>query len=145
MGSVDFTEWAEPPLVLTLGGATYTMAPPSVEQAKTFIACAVHAEQRLGLIKGTIPDELKDLLAKVANTSVGVLGLGESVVKDLRDAGASAVTIDRMGYYAIFYWVRGKARADEIALAFWRPQSEVADSDPKASLRSRSTSGPSTA
>lgn len=145
MGSVDFTEWAEPNLDLTLGGKHYLVPPPSVDQAKQILACAVAFETATGLSKAALPDDVRATVARLADTPIADLTLGAGVTAQLAADGASQLTINRMGYYGMFFWARGKARADAIALELWTEREEVEDSAPKARRRSRSTSGRSTA
>lgn len=119
MATVDFTDWAVADLVLTLGGRTYRVPPPSVDRAKQVLACVVRAEINLRLHPGPLPDELAALLAEIDTVPLGHVSLGVSVHEQLVADGLPPMTIDRMAYYALFHWARGKERADEIATALW--------------------------
>lgn len=147
MPTVDFTDWAVPDLVLTLGGHTYAVHPPSVDRARLVLACAVRSEVSLGLSAGPVPDELNVVLDGLDDTPLGVVTLGQGVYDALVADGHPPATIDRMAYYAMHFWARGKARADAIAVLAWTPKVDAGDGDeptPKATRRSRSTSGRST-
>lgn len=120
MPAVDFGEWASVDgLVLTLGGRTYTVPPPSVRAMRQVLAAAVRAEVNLGLVKGEIPAEVQDVLDDIGPGEHPGLG----PVYDQLDAdGAPQAVVDRMTYYAVFYWARGKAFADGLATILWTPR-----------------------
>lgn len=122
MGTVDFTDWAVPDLVLTLGGRTYRVPPPSTDRARHVLACVVRAEISLGLASGPLPSELVPVLEELDKTPLGHVSLGKDVHEQLVADGHPPVTIDRMAYYALFHWARGKNRADSIAAALWAPR-----------------------
>ena len=105
MSGVDFAAWAEPNLILTLGGRTYTVRPPSVANAGKLLALAVRGEVELGLAKGPIPAGVQDVLDSIHPDDHPALG---KVHAQLVADGVSPTTINRMGYYGIFYWARGK-------------------------------------
>jgi hypothetical protein len=133
VAAVDFGEWAVPGLELTFGGDTYVVSPPTVEDSKKLLAAAVRAEVGLGLVKGEIPDEIAAVLATIQPGEHPALG---AVYEVLAAAGVPQATIDRMGYYATFYWARGKAYADALAGILWGPaadpvEGEAGDDDPK--------------
>lgn len=142
MGAVDFSEWVAPDLVLTLGGRTYRVPPPNVEQAKKIIAAAVRGEVKLRIVKGEIPAEVQTVLDTVK--PLERVGLG-SVADQLAADGVPVETIDRMDYYAIFYWARGKEYADSLAVILWTPRAEAGAPAPKARTRSPRKSGRNTA
>lgn len=119
MAAVDFSSWAVPDLVLTLGGVTYTVAPPSVERAKLILACTAKAEVDLGLHPGPVPEDIVEALNQLGDTPLGDVSLGPVVRQQLVDAGHPPLTIDRMAYYAMLFWARGKKRADAIATLLW--------------------------
>ena len=127
MGAVDFSEWVAPDLTITLEGRTYTVRPPSVEAAKQILAAAVRGEVNLGLVKGEIPAEVQAILDSI---EPGVHpALGEAYTAMVQD-GIGSVTIDRVAYYAVFYWARGKEYADTLAKLLWLPRDlEAAGSD----------------
>lgn len=135
---MDFAGWAVPDLVITLGGKDYTVRPPSVEGAKAILALAVQSEIRLRLVQGDMPADLQatidDLVA--AETPRGVVSLGQDIYDELVADGHPPVTIERVGLYAVYFWARGRERADAIAHALWTPDDqEPADEgpeDPKA-------------
>jgi len=119
VGAVDFEEWVAPDLRITLGGRTYTVQPPSVDSAKKIIAAAVRGEVKLGLVKGEIPDEVQRVLDSI---EVGEHpALGDAYAAMVSD-GVAAATIDRVAYYAVFYWARGKEYADTLAKLLWLPR-----------------------
>ena len=116
--AVDFGEWAAPGLELTFGGGTYLVPPPTVEDAKKLLAMAVRAEIGLGLVKGEIPDEVQAVLDTIPSGAHPALGPAYAL---LVAADVPQPTIDRMAYYATFYWARGKGYADALARILWGP------------------------
>ena len=116
--AVDFGEWAAPGLELTFGGGTYLVPPPTVEDAKKLLALAVRAEIGLGLVKGEIPDEVQAVLDTIPSGEHPALGPAYAL---LVAADVPQPTIDRMAYYATFYWARGKGYADALARILWGP------------------------
>lgn len=145
-GAVDFAQWAAPDLVLTLGERTYNIAPPSVEQAKKIIALAARGEVNLKIVRGKIPESVREVL-----DSIGPLerpALGDAAAQMIAD-GVPVETIDRMHYYAIFYWARGKEYADALAVVLFAPRAEAPEGGgapaPKARTRSLLRGGRSTA
>ena len=116
--AVDFGEWAAPGLELTFGGGTYRVPPPTVEDAKKLLAMAVRAEIGLGLVKGEIPDEVQAVLDTIPSGEHPALGPAYAL---LVAADVPQPTIDRMAYYATFYWTRGKGYADALARILWEP------------------------
>ncbi len=111
-GAVDFDSWARPDLDLTLGGRTFPVRPPSVETGKLLLALAVRGELNLGIVRGEMPDELQELIDAIEPGEHPALG---ATYDQLQAAGVDQVTIDRMAYYAVFYWAKGKEYADWIA------------------------------
>lgn len=138
MSAVDFEEWAAPGLELTFGGRTFTVAPPSVDDAVKILAAAVRGEVRLGLVKGEIPEQVQKVLDMIEPGQHPALG---ATFDQLCEAGVPAVTIDRMAYYAVFYWAKGKQYADSLATALWTSvdQDGGGDGAPKDSSRRRTT------
>jgi hypothetical protein len=133
MGAVDFSEWVAPDLTLTLGDRTYTVRPPSVEAAKHILAAAVRGEVNLGLVKGEVPAEVQAILDSIQPGEHPALG--DAYAAMVAD-GVPERTIDRMAYYAVFYWARGREYADTLAKLLWLPRDvEAAGSDaaPKGS------------
>ena len=134
MGAIDFGEWVAPDLKLEMGGRTYTVRPPTVEAAKMILASAVRGEVNLGLVKGEIPDEVQAMLDSIGDEHPA---LGDAYAAMVAD-GVPAATIDRVAYYAVFHWARGKEYADTLAKILWMPR-EVQDTpggaDPKGSSR----------
>ena len=117
MPAVDFGEWAAVDgLELTLGGRTYTVPPPSVRAARLVLAAAVRGEVRLGLVKGEIPAEVQEVLDSIGPDEHPALG---PVYGELAADGVPQAVVDRMAYYAVFYWARGKAYADTLARLMW--------------------------
>ena len=124
MSAVDFTEWAAPDLVLTFGGRTFAVRPPSVDDMSKVLALAARGEVNLGIApKGTvIPAPIQDVIDSIGPTDHPALG---SAFHEMRDAGLPMATIDRAAYYAVFYWARGKAYADALATLLWTPKAEA--------------------
>ena len=118
MGAVDFGEWVAPDLKLELGGRTYTVRPPTVAAAKMILAAAVRGEVNLGLVTGEIPDEVQAMLASIGDDHPALGDVYAALVADK----VPAVTIDRVAYYAVFYWARGKEYADTLANLMWLPR-----------------------
>ncbi|WP_105567127.1 DUF7426 family protein [Microbacterium halophytorum] len=119
MSAVSFEEWAAPGLELELGGRTYMVPPPSVDASSKILASAVRGEIQLGIVKGEVPAEVSAVLDAIGPDEHPALG---PVYAQLVADGVSATTIDRMGYYAVFYWARGREYADRLAVAMWAPE-----------------------
>lgn len=148
MVSVDFTSWVSPDLELTLGGHTYQVRPPSVARGRQITACVVRAEINLGLVQGTIPDDLAAVLEQIATDPLGVITLGRDVYDRMVADEVPVLDIDRAAYYAMWFWARGKGMADWVANLMWAPDQNTLDEGeqgPKARRRPRSKSGRSTA
>lgn len=129
VSATDFSAWATPALVLTLGGRTYTVPAPSVDNAKYVLASALRGEVNLGLQDGPIPQDVSDLLAELKPGDHPALGnVHAQMVKD----GIDQVSIDRMTYYAVFYWARGKEFADSLATILWMPRDVEPEADRSA-------------
>jgi hypothetical protein len=142
--AVDFSEWVAPDLVLTLGERTYSVPPPSVERAKKIIAAAVRGEVNLGIVKGEIPAEVQEILDTFGIERPGLGPVYDQLVAD----EVPIETIDRMDYYSIFYWARGKEYADWLITVLWSPRARGEAGEaaaPKAPPRSPQPSGRSTA
>ena len=134
MGAVDFGEWAAPALQLTFGGRVYEVQPPTVDAAAQIMAAAVRGEVALGLVPGPVPDEVARVLAGIGD---GHPALGD-VYGQLAADGVPQATIDRMAYYAVFYWARGAQYADTLARLLWQaPTVEEAAPAPKGLSRRR--------
>lgn len=132
MGAVDFGEWALPDLELTMRGRTYTVCPPSVADGRVLLAAAARAEVNLGIVEGPVPDEVEKVLAGFESGAHPALGA--DVHQQMVDDGLSQVEIDRMTYYAVFYWARGREYADRLAALLWTPRTlndPEADAAPK--------------
>lgn len=120
MPAVDFGEWAAVDgLELTLGGRTYVVPPPSVRAMRQVLAAAVRAEVVLGLVKGEIPAEVQAVLDDIKPGEHPALGPAYDL---LAADGAPQIVVDRMAYYAVFYWARGKEYADVLAAVLWTPR-----------------------
>lgn len=115
----DFATWAEPDLVIPLGGRTFRVQPPSVGDVAKLLACAVRGEVNLGIVKGPIPDEVQAVLDSITPDEHPALG---DAYQEMVDAGLSPITIDRIGYYAVFYWTRGEQYADALAQQLFTPR-----------------------
>lgn len=120
MAAVSFGEWAAVKgLELTLGGRTYTAPPPSVRATTQILAAAVRAEINLGLVQGDVPPEVQAVLDDIQPGEHPGLG---PAYDELAADGVPQVVVDRMAYYAVFYWARGKAYADSLATLLWTPR-----------------------
>ncbi|MDT3331402.1 hypothetical protein Q9S78_12055 [Microbacterium sp. KSW-18] len=129
MAAVDFGAWAAPNLEIKLGDRTYEVRPPSVEDAKLILALAVRGEVKLGMVKAKVPTEVEALIKTIPKDAHPALG---DAFERMRRDGHPAATIDRVAYYAIFFWARGKAYADSLAAILWTPRAtEAADASPK--------------
>ena len=120
MSAVDFGDWAIPDLELTLGGRTYTVSPPSVDDGKVILAAAARGEVNLGIVKGDLPDEVARVLERVKSGEHPALGT--AVHAQMVADGLPQATIDRVTYYAVFYWARGREYADRLAALLWAPR-----------------------
>jgi hypothetical protein len=118
----DFKAWAEPDLVIPLAGREFRISPPSVGDAAKVLACAVRGEVNLNIVPGPIPEEVQAVLDTISKDEHPALG---SAYQEMVDAGLSPLTIDRLGYYAVFYWARGEEYADRLALILFAPREEV--------------------
>ncbi|KRD51964.1 hypothetical protein [Microbacterium sp. Root280D1] len=128
MTASDFSSWAVLPLVLTLGERTYTVAPPNVGDMGKLIACAVLGEVKLGLADGPVPEQVQAVLDTIAPDEHPALG--EAVYAQMVADNVHPTTIDRMAYYSVFYWAKGKDYADGLALLLWgREQAELAEAE----------------
>jgi hypothetical protein len=131
MGAIDFSEWVAPDLEILLGDRTYSVRPPSVEAAKMILAAAVRGEVKLGLVKGEIPPEVQAMLDSIGDEHPA---LGDAYAAMVANK-VPAATIDRVAYYAVFYWARGKEYADTLAKLLWLPREltpgTVGDAAPK--------------
>lgn len=133
----DFKAWAEPSLRLPWGDRIYEVHPPSVGDAKKVLAAAVRAEIELGLVDSKdVPDGALEVLNDIEPGDAFSLG---AAYDEMAADGVPQRTIDRMAYYAVFYWARSEAYADWVATIMFAPR-EVADVNPKA----RSSSQPKT-
>lgn len=120
----DFKAWAQQDLVIPdldtpLGVRTFRVRPPSVDDAGKLLACAVRGEVNLGLVEGPIPDDVQAVLDSIQPGEHPALG---DTYQELVDAKLSPVTIDRLGYYAVFYWARGEEYADTLARILFTPR-----------------------
>jgi len=131
MGAVDFGEWVAPDLEVTLGGRTYWVQPPTVAEMKKVLAAAVRGEVKLRLVDADIPAEVQTVLNTITPGEHPALG---PVYQQLIDDGVPSATIDRIGYYAVFFWARGREYADALAQALWMPRelgAEAGEAAPK--------------
>lgn len=124
MSDVDFEAWVFPDLVLTLGERTYRVSPPSVERAKMILAAAVRAEINLGIYPGPVPEAVERVLETIGDSHPG---LGDAVYAQMVADEIPKVSIDRMAYYAVFYWARGAEAAGAIAKLLWAPRDVGSD------------------
>lgn len=113
--AADFASWAVPDLIIPLGGRDFVVRPPSVDDMGKLLACAVRGEVGLGIVNGPIPPEVQEVLDSIKGEHPA---LG-TTYQEMLDAGIHPTTIDRMAYYSVFYWTRGKEYADRIAVLLW--------------------------
>jgi len=116
MGAVDFTDWADRDLVLTLGTATYRVPVPSGEDMGKILASAIRGEVNLGQVAGPIPAEVQAVLDTIEPGTSPALG---PVWQQLIDDNVPPYVRDRMAYYAVFFWARGREYADSLAKLLW--------------------------
>ena len=121
----DFASWAVPDLVIPLGGRTFTVQPPSVDDMGKLLACAVRGEVNLGIVEGHIPDEVQEILDTIGSDEHPARG---AAYHEMREH-LHPVTLDRMAYYAVFYWARGKEYADALATLLFTPREVDAESE----------------
>lgn len=119
MATVDFSGWVADDLQIPLGGKTYTVPPPSVDQAKGILACALQAEQRLGFTTRPLPDGMQEILDKLEGIPLGHVSLTESVYSEMVADGVPAVTLNRVALYAVWFWAYGKKLAEAFAELLW--------------------------
>lgn len=115
----DFQSWAEPDLVIPLGDQTFRVRPPSVDDAAKVLACAIRGEVNLEMVEGPIPDEVQAVLDTIGPDDHPALG---ETYHEMKTAGLSPLTLDRLGYYAVFYWARGEKYADTLARLLFTPR-----------------------
>ena len=125
MSAVDFSQWAAPDLELRFGGRTYMVRPPTVEAAKQLMAAAVRGEVNNGFVAGPVPDELAAILDSIGDSHPA---LGD-VYGQMAADGVPQVSIDRMAYYATYYWARGREYADTLARILWEESDPAAGGD----------------
>jgi hypothetical protein len=118
MGVTDFNTWVAPDLTLTLRGRSYTKRTPSVEEMGMILAAAVRAEVNLELVDGPIPVEIQEVLDTIGDKHPALGDAYEQMVAD----NVAPYERDRMAYYAVFYWARGKDYADRLAKVLWSPR-----------------------
>ena len=132
MSAVDFGEWAAVEgLTLTLGGRTYTVPPPTVGAMRQILAAAVRGEVNLRIVQGEIPAEVQEVLDTIGPHDHPALG---PVYDQLVADDVPKLAIDRMAYYAVFYWARGREYADALARILWTPRdldAEAEEASPK--------------
>ncbi|MGA6128835.1 MULTISPECIES: DUF7426 family protein [unclassified Microbacterium] len=149
MTAVDFDDWAAPDLVLTIKGNEYRVPPPCTIDAKKILAAAALGEIRLGLVSGEASEEVQRILTAVRPDDH--FALTNRVYEQMVADRVAKTTIDRMAYYAVFYWARGKQYADMVASLMWSGEialeaaAKAADELPKAPRSSRPKTGSSTA
>ena len=125
MPAADFGEWAIEGLDLTLGGRHYLVPPPSVAAMRQVLAAAVRGEVNLGLVDGPVPDAVQEVLNTIRPGDHPAIS--PAVYRQLVDDGVHPATIDRMTYYAVFYWARGKTYADTLARILWQQAEDGED------------------
>ena len=116
MGAVDFAEWAAPGLELKFGGRTYIVQPPSVRASRQILAAAIRGEVALGWVPGPVPLEVQEVLDSIGDEHPG---LGKDVYEQMVADDVPQASIDRMAYYAVFYWARGREYATALARLLW--------------------------
>jgi hypothetical protein len=143
--TTDFSAWVVPDLVLTLGGRTYTVQPPSVSRARQVLALSIASDAQLA--RRDLPESVQTVVDAITDP-LAVVTLGQDVYDQLVADGVPAEVVKRMGFYGLHFWTSGKDKADRLAQALWAADDGEWDgADPKAPAapRSRSRSGRSTA
>lgn len=125
MSAVDFEAWAVPDLILTFKGRSYTVPPPDVDRAKLILAAAVRGEVNLGIVPGPVPEEIDRVLATVGDSHPA---LTNEVYAQMVADKVPKQSIDRMSYFAVFYWARSAEYAGTIATLLWQRDAAVAAS-----------------
>lgn len=133
MSTVDFEQFAVPALHLPLGGRTYVVSPPSVEDAAKILALAVAAEVKLGIVTGEVPPEIQGILDTIGQDEHPAL---REAYGQMRLHEVPAATIDRAAMFAVFFWAKGRAYAEAIATLLFtdtgsEESEEVAATAPK--------------
>lgn len=119
MSAVDFDEWVDGDLVLTLRGRTYRVPPRSVGEMGQILAAAARGEVNLGLAEGEVPAEVQAVLDTIKPGDHPALGdAWQQMIAD----NVPPYIRNRMAYYAVFYWARGKEFADRLAVQLWVPR-----------------------
>lgn len=104
---------------------------------RPILALVASAEVRLGLAAAELAPDLEEISKVLDGTPLAELTLGAEVYARMEADGVSPITRDRVGYYAMFYWARGKERADKIAAAMWTPDREISEDDVPGEARRR--------
>jgi len=142
MPSVDFAAWVTPDLDVTLAGHAYSCPPPSVASARVIVALAAISEVRMGLTLTPVDPEIQ-AIGDAQKIPLSDITLGVDLASAMEADGIDRDTIDRVGFYALHYWSRGKAMADAIATLLWDiTKVGVTDTAPK--VPSPTPSGPPT-
>lgn len=126
MTAVDFEAWAVPDLTLTFKGRSYTVPPPDVDRAKVIMASALRAEVNLGIVAGPVDEEIDRILATVGDSHPA---LTDGVYEQMAADGVPVKSIDRMSYFAVFYWARSAEYAGWIATRLWQLDSAATPSE----------------
>ncbi|MFC7430979.1 MULTISPECIES: hypothetical protein [unclassified Agrococcus] len=141
----DFKQWAQPDLELPYDGRIYRVPAPTVERAKAIIASAIRGEVGLGLVKGPVPPEVQAVLDSIGDSHPA---LTDEVYAQMDADGVPKESIDRMAYYAVFYWARSEQYADWIGKILWTPRegdASVAGDAARKAASSRRRTSPRTA
>lgn len=141
----DFTAWARPDLVLTLGGREYRSRPPTFGQIDLLMAITVRLELEIGIVQGEMPADLAELIEQNADVPVALISLGKETYDLMRENREDVEAVRRMGLYAVLYWARGEEHADEIAEFLWSREKREAEEAAAPKDPRGSTTGPSTA
>ncbi len=149
MSAVDFDEWGAPDLTLTWKGHEYKVPAPCTIDARKLLAAAALGEVRNGAVVTQPTDDVLAVMQAISPDDH--FALSQPVYDQMVADKVPQTTIDRMAYYAVFYWARGREYADIMAAFMWGGEialeaaAEAAADLPKAPRSSRRQSGPSTA
>lgn len=124
MSVVDFEAWAVPDLILTFRGRRYVVPPPDVDRAKQILAAAIRAEVNLKIEPGPVPEEIEQVLAEIGTSHPA---LTDEVYEQMVADKVPMQSIDRMSYYAVFYWARSAEYAAAVAMHLWALDENTAD------------------
>lgn len=149
----DLSAFLTPSLKLPWHDHVFEVSPPSKEDG--LLMAALNAAGIAQYMNSTEPcercgrsaesheisEEFQGLIEAAQNRDLGEISLGAAFA-EMRAAGVPGPDIDMFAVYALYYWSMGEETADAI-LAARHGAGKGDTTDPKASPRKRSKSGPS--